>query len=49
MSTSDRAVPTDGKLRATLRAGAASMTSAACGALFNHREHTGKAAGGEGA
>ncbi|MFB6671279.1 DUF6380 family protein [Streptomyces sp. NPDC057684] len=49
MSTSDRAVRTDGKRRATLRADAASMTSATCRASFNHRAHTDGTAGGEGA
>ncbi|MFF1392858.1 DUF6380 family protein [Streptomyces sp. NPDC058287] len=49
MSTSDRAVRTDGKRWATLRADAASMTSAACRAHFNHRAHTDGTAGGEGA
>ncbi|MFD3558352.1 DUF6380 family protein [Streptomyces sp. NPDC058686] len=49
MSTPDRAVRTDGKRRATLHGEAASMTSAACRALFNHRAHTDGAAGGEGA
>ncbi|WP_406103001.1 DUF6380 family protein [Streptomyces sp. NBC_01003] len=49
MSTSDRAVRTEGKRRATLHADAASMTSAACRASFNHRAHTDGTAEGEGA
>ncbi|MFF2502314.1 DUF6380 family protein [Streptomyces sp. NPDC058067] len=49
MSIPDRAVPTDGSRRATLRHDAASLTSAACRVRFNHRAHTDVATGGEGA